>query len=103
MNNGCTLTCPLGYYMGLQAITNYDECFACQSDCVNCTSYDYCVQCNSSLIEFNGLCLSSCPICYYALNSGCSQCSSYCASCINSTYCNTCIGTYLYNHLCVAT
>ena len=71
---------------------------------MNCTALDYCVECISSLIQFNGLCLSSCPIFYYpATNISCGQCSSYCASCVNSSFCTSCIGSYLHNNQCVAT
>jgi hypothetical protein len=103
LNGTCATACPLGMYPGTQALTSYDECQACQSDCANCTAYDYCATCLGSLIQFNGLCLSSCPIFYYSLNgSVCAQCSSYCTTCLNATYCTACIGSYLYLDACVA-
>lgn len=103
LNASCLNSCPLGYYQGAQAITNYDECMGCQTDCVNCSAYDYCIECAGGMIQFNGLCLSECPIFYYPDNSGvCDKCGPYCANCINSTYCVTCIGSYLLNNSCVA-
>lgn len=58
-------------------------------------------------MQFNGLCLTSCPILYYADNTSnntiCNKCSQYCTSCVNSTYCLNCIGSYLYQHACIVT
>ena len=98
------MPCPVGYFGGSQTITNYDECQTCQSDCQNCTTYDYCVTCNTGLIQFNGLCLSACPIFYYPDGSAtCQQCSQYCTNCTNSSHCLSCIGSYLHNHVCIST
>lgn len=102
LNTTCTTNCPSGYYLGAAPITNYRACLQCQTNCIECSSLDYCLTCISSLIQFNGMCLTNCPVFYFPINNTqCSQCSQYCSTCTNASVCISCIGTYLYQDICI--
>jgi len=79
------------------------SCKLCDSSCLACAGTSTnCIQCNSTLILYNGACVSTCPgiissnslgqICLDACPDGFYKVSqSVCASC--SSQCRTCDGT----------
>ena len=111
-------SCAGGYLCSFYSFTN--ECVACSSGCVSCTSSSVCLSCSGNYYMSAQLC-TACPSGKYALTgtssscTGCNYlhlvilaynyiaCSSNCASCTGSSTCLTCSSGYaLISSACTA-
>ena len=110
----CLTSCPLGYYpkilvqisFGNSTLTSFlqQQCTACVSPCLRCTSALTCTDCIANHTLSGFLCVANCPagsyksvnfviqILFVSLSTtSCKLCSPMCATCVNSsTNCLTC-------------
>lgn len=98
-NSGtCVNTCPNG-----TAVVPSTGACGCLSTCAKCdsTNYAICTAClNSSMVIYNGQCMSSCPNLTFPSGSNCISCSTGCSNCTNSI-CTICFANwYLYQGQC---
>ena len=107
------INCQSGFYVDSNSL-----CSLCPSLCLTCSDYSTCTSCKSGYYIVSGRCVLICPSncvtcsetqCFqcdvgYFLSSisTCSQCSSYCESCISSSECLVCTnGFTLVNSMCL--
>ncbi|EAR96334.2 latrophilin/CL-like GPS domain protein (macronuclear) [Tetrahymena thermophila SB210] len=89
-------SCTTSYYLD----SNF-QCQQCSAGCVLCKSQTVCIKCLQGYYNYQGFCLTQCPVGYYASDStqSCVQCVKPCSLCTSSTMCQACqIGYYLQSN-----
>ena len=113
LQGSCLASCPTpGYYPSYSPIFG-NQCVACTSPCVQCTSGSSCQSCGSSMYLQGSACVSSCGSGTFPVGTGTT--GRYCTACFDATNClnctdggsSSCISckspTYLQAGACVAT